>query len=226
MSKTKYNPILLDAVEYCELVDLLDEGKPVPADNPIHRKSKKWFTIKKDFDICVVSIEERGIVISFQGSKQIKDWFNNFNGFMDCDGIHDGWHRCAKKFIPDLVNIISGEGIEKKVFFFAHSRGGALAILCAYHITKLLGSTINIITFGAPMVGNAEFRDEFRELPINSTRCEIGRDPVPRLAPKVMGYKKESFVKELNDKGWYFLPIPGVGFRAHVDYYSNVRKWT
>lgn len=224
--KKPYNPILLDAVDYCELVDILDEGKLVPIDNPIFKKSKHWFSIRKDFDILLVSIEENRIVFSFQGSKELKDWFNNFDGLMDKDGLHAGWHRCFKKFKDDILRIVSGEGIGKKVFFFCHSRGGALGVLGAFYIAKYLGCTVNIITFGAPLVGDAAFRDEFRELPINSTRCIIGRDPVPKVPPKALGYKCESFIKELYDKAWYYLPIPGVGFRVHTDYYDNIRKWS
>lgn len=228
MSKYKYDPIMLDAAEYCELVDLFDEGKDVPPNNPIYRKNplRDFYPLKRDSDICIVSNEPHRIVIVFQGSKQMPDWVNNFDGIKNGGDMHEGWYNTFQKFKDEILKTVSSDGHMKKVQFFGHSRGGALAILSAYHVALLLGIPCHCLTFGAPMVGGRKFRDRFRLLPINSTRCEINRDPVIKIPPKVMGYKKESFIKEMNNKAWYLLPIPGVGFKVHVDYYSNVRRWS
>jgi len=219
---------LLDAVEYCEFVDLFDEGKNVPPNNPIYRKNplRDFYPLKRDSDICIVSNEPFRLVIVFQGSKQLPDWINNLDGIKRVGDIHQGWYETFAKFKEEILKIISAEGHDKMVQFFGHSRGGALAIIGAYTVAQLLGIPCGCVTFGAPMVGGRMFRDKFRMLPINSTRCVIGRDPVPKMPPKALGYKNESFIKDLNNKAWYLLPLPGVGAKAHVDYYSNVRKWS
>jgi predicted lipase len=228
MSKYKYSPALLDAVEYCELVDLFDEKKDIPPNDPIYKKNPKmdFYPIIRDSDICIVSNEPARLVIVFQGSKQLPDWINNFEGFRKIGGIHEGWYETFMKFKEEILKIVSAEGNNKRVQFFGHSRGGALAVISAYHVGLLLGIPCGCLTFGAPMVGDRVFRDKFRLLPINSTRCEINRDPVVNIPPKIAGYKKESYIKDLNNKPWYLLPLPGIGARVHVDYYSNVRRWS
>lgn len=226
MRKTKkYHPEIVRAAQFSELVDEIS-GEAVEADNNhILTGSEKWYTVKHDDDIMLVVIFKESVVISFRGTKTGREWLNNCDGFLDSEGFHDGWNDVFHKYKDDIDNIVK-ENTGKKFFLYGHSRGGVIVIRVAYYIADTYSITINCITFGAPLLMDATRRDRFRELPINSTRCEIWRDPVSNIPPKAIGYKCESFIYALNNKPWYFLPIPFIGIKCHLDYYSNVRKWS
>lgn len=226
MRKTKkYHSEIIRAAKFSELVDKIS-GEAVQADNnDVLTGCEKWYTVKRDDDIMLVVVFKESVVISFRGTKTGKEWLNDFDGFIDSEGFHDGWNDVFRKY-KIAVDAIVKENTIKKFYIFGHSRGGALAIRIAYYIADVYNTIINCITFGAPLLMDAIRRDRFRELPINSTRCEIWRDPVPKVPPKSVGYKCESFVYALNNKPWYFSPIPFLGIICHLDYYSNVRKWS
>ena len=224
MNKTKiYHPAIIEAAKYSELVDIITNSEIDFPDSDIIKNAVSYYTVKHFDDIMLVVINKDGVSISFRGTVTGREWVNNFDGFIDNEGFHDGWNDTFKMFKPDIDEIVKKCGIDFKYFTSGHSRGGALAIMVAYYLADFYKLTVNNVTFGAPLVMDAVRRDHFRELPINSTRCEIWRDPVPKIPPKAIGYKCESFVYALNNRPWYFLPLPGIGIRCHLDYFENVR---
>lgn len=63
-----------------------------------------------------------------------------------------------------------------------HSLGGALALLAAWHLQRQFIPLHEVVTFGAPMVGNAVAAQAFqREFPGKIFRYVNIDDPVPLL---------------------------------------------
>jgi len=155
--------------------------------------------IRSDLDTAYVAFYSDHVVISFQGTNgDIKSWLQNFDlfpfkpredvetdkkHFVDGGRIHDGFYDAWSKLKPYIDGLIESKGIKasqdtKPVFVTGHSRGGALAELCARHLDKNRGIKCSVITYGAPGVGNKEYRDEFRMLRVNGTRVRHGVDIV------------------------------------------------
>lgn len=243
--KKKYPQAIVDSAYYCKALDGLEKSNYIKQDivnypyifdkNP----ERNIFSIKRGTDFCVCSIEKDRIVFMFQGSgsifsKDIKDWFNNFRaGKVDYEdfendeihkvGIHKGLYKTWKKFEKEILEICAEYGDSREIKVIGHSRGGGEAILCASFIGIKLGMTVDLITMGSLMVGDKAFRKLFRSLPINCTEVVIRRDPVTKLPGKrVLKYKHVGHIYKLKNKWWYFLPVPGIGFRCHTDYYDNI----
>lgn len=230
MSRKKYHPAIVDAAQYCKALDYFEKHKPIPNEKYLRKKNPDWKfkPLIKDNDYAIVSYEKDRIVFVFQGSNDIRDWCNNFifkkvdNDRFDIDGVHKGFHKSALKFKDDVIRICSEYGDSHEILFACHSRAVPLAAINAYIVAKKLGLSVSVIGFGGPRFASAAFRDEYRKLPIHFTECIIKRDPVPKLPFKKLGYKRVGHVKYLKNKWWYFMPVPGIGFRVHTDYYDNI----
>lgn len=86
-----------------------------------------------------------------------------------------------------LANILK-EDREDKVYLVGHSLGGAIVTLVA---ARLLDMGVNpdqleVITFGAPAVGNDEFVKKYDNR-VKVTRVAIAGDPIPFALRKVFG---------------------------------------
>ena len=66
-----------------------------------------------------------------------------------------------------------------------HSLGGALAVLAGM---TFLGRVQQLVTFGAPKVGNAAFVVQFARLRPVTTQYAYALDPTPWVPPLFMGY--------------------------------------
>lgn len=64
-----------------------------------------------------------------------------------------------------------------------HSRGGALALLLATVFARQGSRARQVVTFGCPRVGGAEWRKKYHRLGLPTTRVENHLDPVPMLPP-------------------------------------------
>ncbi|MCE5284838.1 MAG: lipase family protein [Pelosinus sp.] len=87
---------------------------------------------------------------------------------------------------------------QRKVYMVGHSLGGAVVTVGAAGMLNvgIDSSRIEVVTFGAPAVGNAAFRREF-EPKMHLTRVVMHGDPITRvLQDAVGGY--EQFGKQVN----------------------------
>lgn len=81
-----------------------------------------------------------------------------------------------------LVNFFRGRGEMVSLTLTGHSLGGALALLNAYEAaTSFSDVFINIISFGAPRVGNLAFKEKLNELGVKTLRVVNKQDIVPKL---------------------------------------------
>jgi len=120
----------------------------------------------------------------------------------DVPRVHEGFNQAAQVLLSAgsaqsqddqpaamrLLRDILKEDHEDKVYLTGHSLGGAVVTLVA---ARLLDMGVNpeqieVITFGAPAVGNEEFVKKY-DGKINLTRFLVEGDPVPYALRKVFG---------------------------------------
>lgn len=212
----KHAKLAYDEPEYCEDEILLG------SDFIFHRT--------KD-DFCYIAAYPDRIVISFEGStNNIGDWLSNFDPYpLDDESyvkkhigggtIHDGFYNAWAKF-KEWVTIVISEYVSKSkikdIIVTGHSRGGALAELCARHLAKNMKLSCSCITFGCPAPGNKAYRDEFRSLPINGTRVVNGWDIVTFVPPHVLGFRHGCANKVWNKKAWFRRLLPYSRMSDHL----------
>eukprot|EP00296_Roombia_truncata_P000222 JP435887.1.p1 GENE.JP435887.1~~JP435887.1.p1 ORF type:complete len:315 (+),score=59.64 JP435887.1:1-945(+) len=147
------------------------------------------------FDTVVfVGWIENQIVISFRGSRSIKNWIENLH-LIKVDTVHElcstckvhgGFKESYDIVKDDIVNAVFALKTEKPnadILVTGHSLGGAEATLCAVDLTFHHNLSVNIITFGSPRVGNNVFAQFFQDLMPHHQRWVNKGDIVPHLPP-------------------------------------------
>ncbi|XP_046857527.1 putative lipase LIH1 [Xenia sp. Carnegie-2017] len=114
-----------------------------------------------------VKYEGNKIVVSFQGSNDLTDWYRNlkffkqrYSGCEDCK-VHIGFfqsYNALKEQMLEKVSALSDEHSDARVLVTGHSLGGAMATLAAVDLVNA-GHRVDLITFGSPRVGNHEFAE-------------------------------------------------------------------
>lgn len=121
---------------------------------------------------------------------------------------------------PRLLSELLLENKGRKVYLTGHSLGGAVATLAGARLLNI-GVTpeqIEVLTFGAPAVGNQAFVEKYAPvLPL--TRVVINGDPVTRVLQKLAGYKQ--FGREIC---WTSQDITQKGHHAMVGYLDGAIK--
>ena len=153
-----------------------------------------------------VGESDDAIVIAFRGSQTptsldgVKDWLltnaRNFlvipEGRIGTDfaaaGVGARFHRGFMEALEEIwallydrVDEAYGRN-ERPVWVTGHSLGGALALLCAWRMHQQFVPIHQVVTFGAPMIGNAATAEAFaREFPNKIFRYVDVGDLVPKL---------------------------------------------
>ncbi|RSL38138.1 hypothetical protein CEP53_015139 [Fusarium sp. AF-6] len=140
------------------------------------------------------------IVVSIRGSSNIRNWLTNVDfGQSSCSyarncavhtGFRNAWEEIAQR-ARDAVAKARAANPSYKVIATGHSLGGAVATLGAADL-RSKGTPVDIYSFGAPRVGNAELSAFITAQAGFEFRVTHGRDPVPRLPPIVFGYRHTS----------------------------------
>ena len=117
--------------------------------------------------------------VGFRGTSAAENWHTNVNldftqdgeefCALPCGRVHDGFNH--------LYKLLSEQGLAgkfayavnnysiQKLLVTGHSLGAALATLFAYDIATTrypLASKMQVVTFGSPRVGDAEFAQQYR----------------------------------------------------------------
>lgn len=120
----------------------------------------------------------------------------------------------------------------QKIYITGHSMGGAVAELLAAKLSDMgvEKEQIEVITFGAPAVGNQAFVDMY-EPKMNLTRITMKGDPVKNLAQ----IANTKFVQFSANTQWKLPPIENDKFahemllyfdKAMRDYYDTIEPYT
>ena len=221
-------------------------GKPTDKKSSIlFKESKEFITMENDTDFAYVAIFDGYIIISFRGTDNIKGWISNLDPFpLDGDGylkvnltdgkwgkgmIHDGFYESWKFFKSCVDKIFETYHINHNsyaIYSCGHSRGGALAELCARHIAKNLKMRNSCITFASPAPGIKAYRDQFRSLPINGTRVVNGWDIVTDLPPHSIGFRHGCANKVWMKKAYWKKWVPWLRVKDHYtkSYEKAIKK--
>jgi hypothetical protein len=126
---------------------------------------------------------------------KVHEGFNQYVQASIAAQVHEGVGNQEKPLLTMLL-----ENKERKVYFVGHSLGGAGVTLGAARLLDMgvRPEQVEVITFGAPAVGNKAFRERF-EPNLHLTRVVTSGDPITQaLQDLVGGY--EQFGKEIRWK--------------------------
>lgn len=153
-----------------------------------------------------VAQSDEVVLVAFRGSQSptsldgLKDWLltnaNNYlilpEGRFGTDfaaaGVGARFHRGFMEALDDIwAPLFSAvdeamQKAERPLWITGHSLGGALALLSAWRFQRNFIKVDEIVTFGAPMIGNQTAADAFeREFAAKISRYVNFEDPVPLL---------------------------------------------
>lgn len=176
----------------------------------------------------VVSFQGTGTLVGNDTAGKVRDWVSNLSALPDADvrkreglTIHDGFYEGWVQFKASIDALLE-VARDKAWFITGHSRGGALAALCARHIAKNRGKACSCVTYCAPAQGCRDYRNEMNTLPIDLTNVVHGADIVPSMPPRVLGYRHAGKVYEWREKWWHYV-VPSFKIRDHLP--SSLDKW-
>lgn len=138
------------------------------------------------------------IVISFRGSRSIRNWITNLafpvvptTICATCSGSAGFWSSWleAQSSVLTAVTQARAQYPDYKIVATGHSLGGALATFAAAILRKN-GLTVDLYTYGAPKVGLAGISQYLTSTSNGQTfRVTHKADPVPKLPPAFLGYR-------------------------------------
>jgi hypothetical protein len=155
--------------------------------------------------------------VVFGGSESTQDWKINFDLWMTSPDagvsgkVHQGFQRQWSHGRSEVTRFMAEQRSKgnKNIFFTGHSLGGAVATVAATEMQKKFPDmTVNLVTFGAPKVGNKDYIKSIESLLRNRiTRAENSGDPVPCIPPYIPGIAP--YTGEIDGS---VLFTPGKGF--------------
>ncbi|CAO1622981.1 unnamed protein product [Parajaminaea phylloscopi] len=92
-----------------------------------------------------------------------------------------------------------------------HSLGASQASLAALALQKEFGSVDKVVTFGLPRTGNLIYANHIDKIfsPSNFSYVVNGRDFVPHVPPRIIGYQHPSgqvWINPANSTDWLYYP--------------------
>jgi hypothetical protein len=157
-----------------------------------------------------LSHSARTIILAFRGSQSVQNFLADASfAFLPtpyCAGcfVHGGfvtsWREGRAAVLADLAAARAAHP-DYAIVITGHSLGGALASLAAADI-RSQGIPAALYTYGSPRVGNAAWASYVTAQPGGNYRVTHGSDPVPRLAPFVLGSRHispEYYIKDMGD---------------------------
>ncbi|CAN7121582.1 unnamed protein product [Brassica rapa subsp. narinosa] len=169
-----------------------------------------------DIEYCLqayvgVAKDLNAIIIAFRGTQEhsIQNWISdlfwkqldlNYPDMPDAmvhHGFYTAYHNTtvrpavlgavkrAKKFYGENINTIMVTG---------HSMGGAMAAFCGLDLVVNEGEeNVQVMTFGQPRIGNADFASYYRLLVPNTFRITHDHDIVPHLPPYFYYFPRKTY---------------------------------
>lgn len=184
-------------------------------------------TWKGHTEYCV-NISDSLCTIVFRGTDTADEWKSNFAfcrkkiPYGNADSrvrVHEGF---IDAYACDLVRNRIHALVPKRpcrVVVTGHSRGAALAALCAldlqYNFPHL---DIEAYLFGCPRIGNAAFARSYNKRVCKTVRVCNGNDIVTKLPPAFMGYRHIGACLDVGG----IRAFPAVSFSSHLPFeYSH-----
>jgi hypothetical protein len=138
------------------------------------------------------------IVLSFRGSRSIRNWITNFvfptvptTICPTCLASQGFWgsYLEAQKSVLAAITTAKAQYPDYKVVATGHSLGGALASLAA-GVLRSQGITVDLYTYGAPKIGLESISQYLTNTTMGATyRVTHKNDPIPKLPPALLGFR-------------------------------------
>ncbi|KAJ3284639.1 hypothetical protein HDU76_008263, partial [Blyttiomyces sp. JEL0837] len=170
------------------------------------------------FGYTAVTPSLKTIYIVFRGTRTLDNWISDlliakpdcvFEGAPEGAKVHYGflklWEQ-VREVVLERVEELVREFPGFKLGFTGHSMGGAVATLAAVDISQTLSdqvpaSSINLLTFAQPRVGNAIFANWLTTLGFSLTSRIVNQDDLtPHLPPLFAGFLHFPFELWIADK--------------------------
>jgi hypothetical protein len=152
---------------------------------------------------------ERFNIIAFRGTQAPIDFVTDAKAWPKEDKlfgrVHCGFDEAIESVLEPIAARVELMPKDKPLIITGHSLGGALAVLCAFHLGDRVDS---IYTFGQPRVGNREFAKRSDSIfKGRHFRFVNAQDIVPRLPGVLAGYWHSGDLMFLPSTGG-FAPNP------------------
>jgi pimeloyl-ACP methyl ester carboxylesterase len=183
--------------------------------------------ISVDNTQAYLASDQEAIVVVFRGSESptnldgFKDWLltnaNNLlvipDGRIGTDfasaGVGARFHRGFMEALAEIWDPLAEavqqawDELERPLWVTGHSLGGAIALLAAWRFQRHFIPIHEVVTFGAPMIGNAAAAHAFeQEFPDKIFRYVDIEDPVPLLpAVSLVANAYDHCLKEIRLRG-------------------------
>lgn len=176
-------------------------------------------------------IGRRDIVVAWRGTVAPSEWYEDFQRNLEPIGhgeakVEHGFHSLytskseftrynkssaseqVMEEVTKLVKFYKEKGEEVSLTITGHSLGGALALLNAYEAAvSIPGLPINVISFGAPRVGNIAFRNELHQMGVKTLRVVVKQDLVPRMPGVVFNESLQKFDEITGTLDWVYTHV-------------------
>lgn len=165
-----------------------------------------------------VAVRESKVYIAFEGTDVDvpPDIWANLNAFFTdfelLEGqVHQGyynkvfgtWLYTSLAWVVDYVFLVYGEGMDQLIIT-GHSQGGALATLFGVYVAlEWPDRVVSVYNLGTPRVGDEVFKQAVRRDVPNLAifRLVFEEDAVPRLPPRMMGYRHPGHLLHIQGTG-------------------------
>ncbi|CAK9142841.1 unnamed protein product [Ilex paraguariensis] len=176
-------------------------------------------------------IGRRDIVVAWRGTVAPSEWYEDFQRELEPIGhgeakVEHGflslyksksestrYNKCSAseqvmREVKRLLQFYKARGEEVSLTITGHSLGGALALVNAYEAaTSLPGLHVNVISFGAPRVGNIAFRDELHQMGVKTLRVVVKQDLVPRMPGFIFNESLQRFDDITGTLDWVYTHV-------------------
>jgi hypothetical protein len=140
------------------------------------------------------------MLIAFRGTFYKEDWMTNFQFWQREDiytpvekdnfvgKVHNGFAQLSDNIWYELQPLVEKySNKSSQLLLTGHSLGGALAVLTSNRLisSRLIRSTQiqGVYTYGAPRVGDRNFKNAYNLNNLTHYRFEYNNDPVPHVPP-------------------------------------------
>lgn len=155
--------------------------------------------------------ERDSLFLAYRGSTNIQNWIDNVqvrqeSPYQDTEiGVEHGMYSLYASLrdnITVMLNHMVTKYNTKRLVVTGHSLGGALGTLTVFDMmyTNSPFMVTDLITFGAPRVGNERFTQYFERFELHVSRVTHYYDMVPHVPETFLGYK------HIRDEVWFNEP--------------------
>ncbi|KAI4343091.1 hypothetical protein MLD38_027634 [Melastoma candidum] len=110
--------------------------------------------------------------------------------------------------INKVVEFYRNRGEQVSLTITGHSLGGALALLNAHEVASTIPNlSVSVVSFGAPRVGNAAFKEEIETLGVKALRIVMKQDLVPKMPGVVLNEGLQKIEEITGTLDWVFTHV-------------------